>query len=99
VAEISRGEVDAFYLHLAEGQADNQRSKNQFGWLADDYQGLTGATVLIHGTALTRQLGKVKDDGADCCALVARLQQHKHLHRRPWSRSHTPARGQRTRRG
>ena len=29
------------------------RSRNQFGRLANGYQGLTGATVLIHGTALT----------------------------------------------
>jgi 5-methylthioadenosine/S-adenosylhomocysteine deaminase len=65
VAEIGRGEVDAFYLHLAEGQADNQRSQNEFGRLVDTYQGLTSATVLIHGTALTRQqLGQVKDAGA-----------------------------------
>jgi 5-methylthioadenosine/S-adenosylhomocysteine deaminase len=65
VGEIGRGEVDAFYLHLAEGQADNQRSKNEFGRLVQDYQGLTPATVLIHGTALTRQqLGQVKDAGA-----------------------------------
>jgi 5-methylthioadenosine/S-adenosylhomocysteine deaminase len=65
VAEIGRGEVDAFYLHLAEGQADNQRSKNEFGRLVDDYHGLTAATVLIHGTALIRQqLGPVKDVGA-----------------------------------
>jgi 5-methylthioadenosine/S-adenosylhomocysteine deaminase len=65
VAEIGRGEVDAFYLHLAEGQADNQRSKNEFGRLVEDYRGLTPATVLIHGTALTRQqLGQVKDAGA-----------------------------------
>jgi 5-methylthioadenosine/S-adenosylhomocysteine deaminase len=53
VAEIGRGQVDAFYLHLAEGQADNQRSQNEFGRLVQDYQGLTPATVLIHGTALT----------------------------------------------
>jgi 5-methylthioadenosine/S-adenosylhomocysteine deaminase len=65
VAEIGRGEVDAFYLHLAEGQADNQRSKNEFGRLVDTYQGLTHATVLIHGCALTKeQLGQVKDAGA-----------------------------------
>jgi 5-methylthioadenosine/S-adenosylhomocysteine deaminase len=66
VAEIGRGQVDAFYLHLAEGQADNQRSQNEFGRLVDTYQGLTPATVLIHGTALTRQqLGQVKDAGAN----------------------------------
>jgi hypothetical protein len=31
VAEIGRGEVDAFYLSLTEGQDDNQRSKKEFG--------------------------------------------------------------------
>jgi cytosine/adenosine deaminase-related metal-dependent hydrolase len=65
VVEIGRGEVDAFYLHPADGQADNQRSRNEFGRLVEDYQGLTPATVLIHGTALTRQqLGQVRDAGA-----------------------------------
>jgi cytosine/adenosine deaminase-related metal-dependent hydrolase len=65
VAEIGHDEVDAFYLHLAEGQADNQRSQNEFGRLVQDDQGLTSATVLIHGTALThQQLGQVKDAGA-----------------------------------
>jgi hypothetical protein len=49
---------------LAEGQADNQRSRNEFGRLVEDYQGLTPATALINGTALTRQqLGQVKDAG------------------------------------
>ena len=65
VTDIGNGEVDAFYLHLAEGQADNERSRNEFGRLVDSYQGLTHATVIIHGCALTRdELGQVKDAGA-----------------------------------
>ncbi len=65
IAEIGRGEVDAFYLHLAEGQLDNQRSKNEFDRLVNQYDGLTNGTVLIHACALTReQLGQVKDAGA-----------------------------------
>jgi 5-methylthioadenosine/S-adenosylhomocysteine deaminase len=65
VAGIGRGEIDAFYLHLAEGQAGDERSANEFGRLVNDYDGLTPATVLIHGTALTReQLGQVKAAGA-----------------------------------
>jgi 5-methylthioadenosine/S-adenosylhomocysteine deaminase len=65
VTDIGNGEVDAFYLHLAEGRADNERSQKEFGRLVDPYQGLTHATVIIHGCALTRdELGQVKDAGA-----------------------------------
>jgi 5-methylthioadenosine/S-adenosylhomocysteine deaminase len=65
VTDIGNGEVDAFYLHLAEGQADNERSRKEFGRLVGTYQGLTHATVIIHGCALTREeLGQVKDAGA-----------------------------------
>jgi hypothetical protein len=39
VAEIGRSEVDAFYLHLAEGQADIQRSTNEFGRLVETTRG------------------------------------------------------------
>ena len=38
VTDIGNGEVDAFYLHLAEGQADNEKSRNEFGRLVDSYQ-------------------------------------------------------------
>jgi 5-methylthioadenosine/S-adenosylhomocysteine deaminase len=57
--------VDAFYLHMAEGRADNQRSKNESaGWSRTTRDSLP--TVLIHGTALTRQqLGQVKDADAE----------------------------------
>jgi len=65
VAGIGGGEIDAFYLHLAEGQAGDERSAKEFERLVDDYDALTPATVLIHGTALTRgQLGQVKAAGA-----------------------------------
>ena len=55
---IERKEVDAHYLHLAEGMRDNERSQKEFGHLADKLGALTAATVIIHGTAMTRdQLG------------------------------------------
>ncbi len=52
LAGIERGDVRAFYVHLAEGKRDNERSQAEFGKLVD-LNGLTAATVLIHGTALT----------------------------------------------
>jgi hypothetical protein len=62
---IAAGEVDAHYLHLAEGMRDNERSQKEFGLLADTLNGLTRATVIIHGTALSRdQLGQAADAGA-----------------------------------
>src|SRR3954464_9013924 len=62
---ITAGEVDAHYLHLAEGMRDNERSQKEFDLLADTLQGLTKATVIIHGTALSRdQLGQAADAGA-----------------------------------
>ncbi len=61
---ISAGEVDAYYLHLAEGMRDNERSQNEFDLLVE-LGALTAATVIIHGTALSRdQLGQAKDAGA-----------------------------------
>jgi cytosine/adenosine deaminase-related metal-dependent hydrolase len=61
---ISNGEVDAFYVHLAEGQRVNQRSIDEFTNLTA-LGALTPATVVIHGTALTRdQLGNLRDGGA-----------------------------------
>ncbi len=65
IEAIGRDEIDAHYIHLAEGKRDNERSQNEFAHLADDLGGLTRATVIIHGTALTRaQLGAAKDAGA-----------------------------------
>ncbi len=62
---IENNEVDAHYLHLAEGQRDNERSQKEFDLLAQTLGGLTSATVMIHGTALTRdQLGQAADAGA-----------------------------------
>ncbi len=62
---IENNEVDAHYLHLAEGMRDNDRSKKEFTLLADKLKALTKATVIIHGTALTRdELGQAADAGA-----------------------------------
>jgi 5-methylthioadenosine/S-adenosylhomocysteine deaminase len=64
LADILAGEVTAFYLHLAEGKPDDERSRKEFDRLVD-LKALTPATVIIHGSALTRdQLGQVKDAGA-----------------------------------
>jgi 5-methylthioadenosine/S-adenosylhomocysteine deaminase len=64
VGEIDTGVVDAFYLHLAEGRRDNQRSVDEWNRLQRT-GALTPATVIIHGTALGRdQLGELKDAGA-----------------------------------
>ena len=44
---------------------DNERSQKEFGLLADSSRALTRATVIIHGTALSRdQLGQAADAGA-----------------------------------
>ena len=61
---IGRGDVNAFYVHLAEGQRSNQRSTDEFDHLVA-MNALTPATVIIHGSALTRdQLGQAADAGA-----------------------------------
>jgi len=61
---ISAGDVDAHYIHLAEGKRDNERSQKEFDQLVS-LGALTAATVIIHGTALTReQFGQAKDAGA-----------------------------------
>jgi cytosine/adenosine deaminase-related metal-dependent hydrolase len=63
-AKIDAGEVTAVYVHLAEGQPSNDRSRQEFDELVDASL-LTAATVIIHGTALTReQLRNAKDAGA-----------------------------------
>jgi cytosine/adenosine deaminase-related metal-dependent hydrolase len=61
---IAAGDVKAFYIHLAEGRSDNERSRKEFDRLVD-LKALTNRTVVIHGTALTKeQLGELKDAGA-----------------------------------
>jgi cytosine/adenosine deaminase-related metal-dependent hydrolase len=61
---IASDEVKAFYIHLAEGKADNERSREEFDRLVD-LNALTPATVVIHGTALSEsQFGDVADAGA-----------------------------------
>jgi 5-methylthioadenosine/S-adenosylhomocysteine deaminase len=62
---IKNDEVKAFYIHLAEGRSDNERSKGEFKKLATELKALTDKTVVIHGTALTKaQLSDMKDEGA-----------------------------------
>ena len=64
LASIQTGEVTAFYIHLAEGRADDMRSGREFDRLVE-FGALTPATVIIHGSALTiEQLGQVSDAGA-----------------------------------
>jgi 5-methylthioadenosine/S-adenosylhomocysteine deaminase len=46
-------EVDAVYVHLAEGRSDNDRSLKEFETLVG-LGGLREQTVVIHGTALNR---------------------------------------------
>lgn len=59
--KIERGEVKALYVHLAEGRSDNERSVAELDKLID-LEALTPATVVIHGTALSReQLHTIKD--------------------------------------
>lgn len=61
---VTAGEVDAYYLHLAEGMRENERSHKEFDQLVR-LGALNSATVIIHGTAMSRaQLGQAKDAGA-----------------------------------
>jgi cytosine/adenosine deaminase-related metal-dependent hydrolase len=67
LAEIAAGAVDAFYLHLCEGQRDDQRSQSEFArFLA--FQAATPATVLIHASALS--VGQIRQLAAAGCKLV-----------------------------
>ncbi|HYJ73993.1 MAG TPA: amidohydrolase family protein [Kineosporiaceae bacterium] len=67
VQDIHDGKVDAFYLHLAEGQRGDQRSQTEYQrFLA--MGAATPGTVLIHASALTAdQIHEVADAG---CKLV-----------------------------
>src|SRR3954447_11837512 len=53
-AEVEHDEVDAVYIHLAEGRSDNERSAKEFQQLVD-LGGLREQAVVIHGTALSRE--------------------------------------------
>jgi 5-methylthioadenosine/S-adenosylhomocysteine deaminase len=64
VANIAAGEIDTFYIHLAEGRRDDEQSRREFDRLVE-LGALTAATVVIHGTALGReQFGAMADAGA-----------------------------------
>jgi 5-methylthioadenosine/S-adenosylhomocysteine deaminase len=64
LAAIKTGEVKAFYIHIAEGRSDNELSVGELDRLIE-CGGLTSATVVIHGTALSPdQLESIKDAGA-----------------------------------
>lgn len=63
-SKIDAGDVNAAYVHLAEGLPSNERSRREFDELVDANL-LTTATVIIHGTALSSlQLRDAKDAGA-----------------------------------
>jgi 5-methylthioadenosine/S-adenosylhomocysteine deaminase len=67
IQDIHGGTVDAFYLHLSEGQRGDQRSQSEFQRFLD-LGAATPATVLIHASALTSdQIHQVADAG---CRLV-----------------------------
>src|SRR3954469_11773299 len=67
VQDIHAGKVDAFYLHLSEGQRGDQRSQAEFQRFLT-LNAATPATVLIHAGALTaEQIHDVADAG---CRLV-----------------------------
>jgi 5-methylthioadenosine/S-adenosylhomocysteine deaminase len=60
---IDEDRVDAFYVHLAEGQRDDDVSRAEFDKLKG-FGGLLPQTIVIHGTALTpAQLGELADVG------------------------------------
>jgi cytosine/adenosine deaminase-related metal-dependent hydrolase len=54
LAAIKAGQVDAFYLHLAEGMPDDPRTAAEFDRMVA-LGALTAATVVIHGTGLTTE--------------------------------------------
>jgi 5-methylthioadenosine/S-adenosylhomocysteine deaminase len=64
LAGIRDGSVRAFYVHLAEGSPSDAESAAELDRL-EDLGGLTEATVVIHGTALSpKGLGTLRDAGA-----------------------------------
>ena len=67
LADIGAGHVDAFYLHLCEGQRGDQRSATEYQRFLD-LRAATPSTVVIHGSALTvDQIHDLADAG---CKLV-----------------------------
>jgi 5-methylthioadenosine/S-adenosylhomocysteine deaminase len=67
LVDIAGGDIDAFYLHLCEGQRGDKRSVSEFQRFLD-FHAATPATVLIHASALDAgQLHQVADAG---CKLV-----------------------------
>jgi cytosine/adenosine deaminase-related metal-dependent hydrolase len=61
---IDEHRVDAHYIHLAEGQRDDDVSRSEFDKLKD-FTGLRPQTIIIHGSALTpSQLQEAADVGA-----------------------------------
>jgi cytosine/adenosine deaminase-related metal-dependent hydrolase len=62
--QVAAGDVNAVYIHLAEGTPADERSAREFTDLTDAGL-LLPATIIIHGTALDRdRLGDVRDAGA-----------------------------------
>ena len=61
---IEDDRVDAFYIHLAEGLPDDEKSRKEFPRLKE-FDALGPATIIVHGTALTpSELGEAADAGA-----------------------------------
>jgi cytosine/adenosine deaminase-related metal-dependent hydrolase len=67
LTEIAAGTVDAFYLHLCEGQRGDQRSQSEFARFLS-YHADTPATVLIHASALSAD--QLRQLAAAGCKLV-----------------------------
>jgi 5-methylthioadenosine/S-adenosylhomocysteine deaminase len=67
LGEIAAGTVDAFYLHLCEGQQGDQRSQTEFQRFLD-FKAATPATVIIHASALSAD--QIHQLAAAGCKLV-----------------------------
>jgi len=67
LGQIGTGDVDAFYLHLAEGQRGDQRSASEYQRFLD-YHAATPGTVLIHASALDAD--QIHEVAAAGCKLV-----------------------------
>jgi 5-methylthioadenosine/S-adenosylhomocysteine deaminase len=61
---IEEDRVDAFYVHLAEGMREDEKSRAEFAKLKG-FEALLPQTIIIHGIALTpAELGEAADVGA-----------------------------------